>query len=606
MTGLIGEDKIQEIRERIDIVELIGSYLPLKRSGANHLGLCPFHSEKTPSFNVNAPRQIFHCFGCGVGGDAFSFIMRMEGLSFPEAVRRLAERAGIEVEEEQLTPAEEQQRQERERLLRVSEVAAAFYHQLLLDDPQGAAARRYLRQRGYEGETVREFQLGYAPDNWQALADHLAGKGFEAKWARDILGLVREGQKGRGDYDLFRRRLLFPIQDSRGRVVAFGGRVLDDSLPKYINSPESPIYHKGHILYGLYQAKEAMRRSDTGIVVEGYFDQLALYRAGFRNAVATCGTALTVEHARLLKRYCKQLLLFFDQDKAGRKATFRAMEVLLAEGLAAAVVELPVDEDPDSFLVGHSIEELQGHFDRARPVLEVYLQHCLALHGDSIEGKARAAEEMLGKLRLLPSELERDLYLKELARRTGLDEDLLKKRADARPAAAPVAPPPTRTRPATPPPRQSLKPAAANGKEFKAQELLLHLMKADAQWRQRVAEDGPAELFGDDDRRAVAESLIANSDADGRLNEERLLNGLSESQKEILSGILVKDDQVLSEDPMRTYEDCKRAMELGRLKKRQIELQELSQQAKQAGDDETWAKLQHDVLGISKKIRQLR
>lgn len=603
MTGRIGEDKIQEIRERIDIVELIGSYLPLKRSGANHLGLCPFHSEKTPSFNVNAPRQIFHCFGCGVGGDAFSFVMRMEGLSFPEAVRRLAERAGIEVEEEQLTPAEEQQRQERERLLRISEVAAAFYHQLLLDDPQGAAARRYLRQRGYEGETVREFQLGYAPDSWQALADHLAGKGFEAKWARDMLGLVRAGREGRGDYDLFRRRLLFPIQDSRGRVVAFGGRVLDDSLPKYINSPESPIYHKGRILYGLYQAKEAMRRSDTGIVVEGYFDQLALYRAGFQNAVATCGTALTVEHARLLKRYCKQLLLFFDQDKAGRQATFRAMEVLLAEGLAAAVVELPVDEDPDSFLVGHSVEELQGHFDRARPVLEVYLQHCLALHGDSIEGKARAAEEMLAKLRLLPSELERDLYLKELARRTGLDEDLLKKRATARPVAAPE---PARARPVAPPQRRPQRPTVVDGGEGKAQEWLLHLMKVSSEIRHQVAQETPVALFLDDDRRAIAEGLIASSDEEGRLDEDRLLNGLSERQKEILSGIIVKDDQALDENAAQIFADCKWAVERGQLKSRYRALQEQIQQAEQAGDGETLATLQRESLEVSKKIRQRR
>ena len=606
MTARIGEDKIQEIRERIDIVELVSSYLPLKRSGANHQGLCPFHSEKTPSFNVNAPRQIFHCFGCGVGGDVFSFLMRMEGLSFPEAVRRLAERAGVEVEEEQLTPAEEQQRQERERLLRISEVAAAFYHQLLLEDPQGAAGRRYLRQRGYEGETVREFQLGYAPDSWQALADHLAGKGFETKWARDVLGLVREGQKGRGDYDLFRRRLLFPIQDSRGRVVAFGGRVLDDSLPKYINSPESPIYHKGRVLYGLYQAKEAMRHSDTGIVVEGYFDQLALYRAGYKNAVATCGTALTAEHARLLKRYCKKLLLFFDQDKAGRQATFRAMEVLLAEGLAAAVVELPVNEDPDSFLAGHAAEELQSCFDQARPVLEVYMQHCLAQHGDSIEGKARAAEEMLGKLRLLPSELERDLYLKELARRTGLDEELLKKKAGSRRPAPPISAEPAAPRPAAPPPRQPLKLTAANGKEFKAQELLLHLMKADAQWRRQVAEEGAATLFGDDDRRAIAEGLIACSDEEGRLDEERLFYSLSESQKAVLSGIIVKDDQVLAEDAPRIYEDCKQTAERGRLKNRKLELQELIRQAEQAGDSEALATLQRESLEVSKKIRQRR
>jgi DNA primase len=603
MTGRIGEDKVQEIRERIDIVELISSYLPLKRSGANHLGLCPFHSEKTPSFNVNAPRQIFHCFGCGVGGDAFSFVMRMEGLSFPEAIRRLAERAGVEIEEEQLTPAEEQQRQERERLLRVSEVAAAFYHQQLLDDPQGAEGRRYLRQRGYEGETVREFCLGYAPDSWQALAEHLAGKGFEPKWARDILGLVRAGRDGRSDYDLFRRRLLFPIQDSRGRVVAFGGRVLDDSLPKYINSPESPIYHKGRILYGLYQAKEAMRRSETGIVVEGYFDQLALYRAGFQNAVATCGTALTTEHARLLKRYCKQLLLFFDQDKAGRKATFRAMEVLLAEGLTASVVELAVDEDPDSFLAGHSAGELQACFDRARPVLQVFLDHCLALHGDSIEGKARAAEEMLGKLRLLPSELERDLYLKELARRTGLDEQLLKKKAIPGPVKAPAK---TKTAPqpvASLPQRGSLPRAAAPNGECKIQEWLLHLMKINSEIRSQVAEATPLDLFSDPDRRAIAVSLIANSDEEGRLDEDRLLNSLSEDQKVILSGIIVKDDEALAEDPARIFADYKKAMERERLKTRNRILQEQIEQAERDGDSTALAALWREKLDVSKKIK---
>jgi hypothetical protein len=241
MMGRIPEEKIQEIRERLDIVEVVSSYLPLKRSGANHQGLCPFHGEKTPSFNVNAPRQIFHCFGCGVGGNVFSFLMRMEGLSFPEAVRRLGERVGVEVEEETLSPVEEKRREEVERLVRINEVAADFYHRILLDEPEGAAARRYLRERGYDGEAARRFRLGYAPERWDALAKHLETKGFDPALVREKLGLVRPGRDGRSDYDLFRRRLLFPISDSRGQVVAFGGRVMDDSLPKYINSPESPV-----------------------------------------------------------------------------------------------------------------------------------------------------------------------------------------------------------------------------------------------------------------------------------------------------------------------------------------------------------------------------
>ena len=247
--GRIPEEKIQEIKDRIDIVEVVSSYLPLKRSGVNNQGLCPFHQEKSPSFNVNSARKIFHCFVCGVGGNVFSFLMRMEGLSFPDAVKRLGEKVGVEVAEEEVSPAEIHRRESRERLARINEVAGQFYHQLLLEDEAGAHGRRYLRQRGYAGETVRAFQVGFAPEGWETLSKHLAGKNFSAEDIRKT-GLVRPGKQGRGDYDLFRNRLLFPIHDLQGRMVAFGGRVLDDSLPKYINSPETEIYHKGQVLYG--------------------------------------------------------------------------------------------------------------------------------------------------------------------------------------------------------------------------------------------------------------------------------------------------------------------------------------------------------------------
>jgi DNA primase len=599
--GRIGDDKIQEVRERLDIVEVVSSYLSLKRSGANHLGLCPFHAEKTPSFNVNGPRQIYHCFGCGVGGDVFSFVMRMEGLSFPEAVRRLAERAGVEIAEEEATPEEERRREERDRLLRVSEVACDFYHHLMLEEPEGAAGRRYLRQRGYQGDMVREFRLGFAPDRWEALSSHLAGKGFDPKWARDILGLTRPGKSGRGDFDLFRNRLLFPIQDSRGQVVAFGGRVLDDSLPKYINSPESPIYHKGRILYGLFQAKEAMRRSGEGIVVEGYFDQLALYRAGIRNVVATCGTALTAEHAPLLKRYCQRLLLLFDQDAAGRQATFRAMDVLLAEGLSASVVELPAGEDPDSFLRRHSAEELQQKLKEARPVLEVFMEETLRAHGDSIEGKARAAEEVVAKLRRLPSAFERDLYLKSLARCTGLDEALLKSRTGRKDSV-----PPPQARPAAPEPggRRFLPDRREKSVGLKAQEYLLHLMQADNAWCRRAAEATPEQLFVDADCRVIADRLIACCGSDEKVDDTALYDGLSEAQKGLLSGIIIKDDQVLAEQAEQIFTDCLKAVEKERLKIRHRQLQELIRQAEAAGDDEQRAVWQRESLEVQMKIKR--
>ncbi|MEE4253799.1 MAG: DNA primase, partial [Desulfuromusa sp.] len=275
MSGQISESKINEIRERTDIVELISQYVSLKQSGANHTGLCPFHSEKTPSFSVNAARQFFHCFGCGVGGDVFSFLMKTEGLVFPDAVRMLAERAGVELEEHIPSPEEEQRERQRERLYRVNEVAAAYFHQLLMEHPLGEPARQYMKVRGYGRKAAGEYQIGFSLDSWDGLRKHLEGQGLAAADAR-TLGLIRPGKQDRGDYDLFRGRLIFPVYDLTGRIVAFAGRVLDDGKPKYINSPESPIYHKGRILFGLYQARQAMRQSGEVLLVEGYFDQLAL------------------------------------------------------------------------------------------------------------------------------------------------------------------------------------------------------------------------------------------------------------------------------------------------------------------------------------------
>ncbi|WP_432822025.1 DNA primase [Trichloromonas sp.] len=604
MTGRIPEDSIREIRERIDIVEVVSSYLPLKRSGANHQGLCPFHGEKTPSFNVNSTRQIFHCFGCGVGGNVFSFLMKIEGLAFPEAVRRLGERVGISIEEEALSPAEQQRREDRERLVRVSEVACDFYHQVLLEEKDGAPGRRYLRERGYDGDTARIFRLGFAPGRWEALSEHLAQKGFDPQWARE-LGLIRPGKEGRGDYDLFRNRLLFPIIDLSDKVVAFGGRVLDDSLPKYINSSESPIYHKGRILYGLAQAREEMRRSDQVIVVEGYFDQMALHRAGFANAVATCGTALTEEHGRLLQRYAKKVLLLFDQDKAGQKATFRAMDVLLPLGLSVAVVALDAGEDPDSFLQKQGGEAFTGRLSAAKPVLEVYMDAELAAHGDSIEGRARAAEEIVARLQLVPSEIERSLYLQSLARRTGLDQGLLQQKA-ARTAAAPAARPQSQrpAPPAPPAPVPQRRPAAALSREVKAQELLLRLMLEDAGIRTEVAVAGVPSLFFDPDRQSIAEKVLACAPEGESLAESELFDRLNEEQKAILSGILVRDEKAFAEERQRIVQDCRQTVLKETLKRRVRDLDEQIRRAEQSNDQQQLAACQVERLNICRQLKK--
>jgi DNA primase len=606
MTGRIADEKVEEIRTRADIVEVVSGYVSLKRSGRNHVGLCPFHAEKTPSFNVNADRQIYHCFGCGVGGDVFAFLMNIEGLAFPEAVRRLGERYGIEVETETVTPEEERRREEHERMLRVSEVACDFYHRILVEDPAGKPARAYLRRRGFDGELARQFRLGWAPAGWASLAKHLQEKGFDPVWARDRLGLLRAGSDGRGDYDLFRARLLFPILDERGRPVAFGGRILEGDGPKYINSPESPIYHKGRVLYGLYRAREAMRQKGEAIVVEGYFDQLALYRAGFHNAVATCGTALTADHVRLLKRFADRVLLLFDQDEAGRKATFRAMDALLPEGLQTMVVTLGAGEDPDSFLRDRPAADMQERLAAARPALEVFMTQTLAESGDDIESRARAVEIILAKVRLLPGDIERDLYLKDLAARTGLDESLLRRKS--LPQVVPGAPaPPASHPPAGPDPARQ--PVRAREKKpeqgvaLKAQRILLRLILSYESARSEARKAGVEDLFDQEDLRLLAERALAvpveNADPDQNIR----IDDLSESQKGLLSGILIEDEGLFAENSDELFQKCRETVNRERMKRRLQELQGLMREAESGQDFTRLANWQREFQELTRKLK---
>ena len=588
----INEETVRDIRERCDIVEVISSYLPLRRSGANYLGLCPFHQEKSPSFNVNAPRQIFHCFGCGVGGNVFTFLMRMEGLTFPEAVKRLGEKVGVTVEETPVTPADRQRRDQRERLVKINEAACVFYHRLLLEDAAGAPARRYLRQRGYEAETVRAFRLGFAPDQWEALIQHLSSQGFTAA-EMQAAGLVRAGRDGRGDRDLFHSRLLFPILDAEGKVVAFGGRVLDNGTPKYLNSPETPLYHKGRILYGLYQGRDAIRQARTVLVVEGYFDLLALHRAGIANAVAACGTALTADHARLLKRYAETATLVFDADPAGRQATFRAMDALLPEGLTVNGVGLASGEDPDSFLAAAGPDAFRACLAEARPALELFIDEQLQQHGDGVEGRARAAEEVLARIRRLPSDLQRNLYLKQLAVRTGLDETLLQNKGrgalPARPAAPLPAPAPT--------------PRAQPDAVLRTQTFLLRLMLASDRARRRVRSEGVEVLFSSPLHRTIASHLLAVETADGELPVQ-LLDGLDDGEAlAMLSGLVLAEGQESwAADPERIFADCRRAVAAGTGRQRLAELQELIRAAERQGDAGAVEKYVRELLDIKKSL----
>lgn len=423
---MIPEDKVREVAERLSIVDIIGEYLSLRRSGANFVGLCPFHGEKTPSFNVNPAKEIFHCFGCGAGGNIFSFVMRIEGLSFPEAFRKLAARAGIAVEERPLTPAEQKALKDRDEQRSIMLLAAHRYREVLTKYPDGSAARSYLQKREVDPETAAAYGLGCAPTRRDALAQHIQDKGFSLEVAAS-LGVVRKGD--RGWYDLLHSRLIFPIRNAEGQPIAFAGRVLDDGLPKYINSPESPIYRKSSVLFGIDLALRDIRKNRSAIVVEGYFDHLALYRAGIRNALATCGTALTDGHVALIKKHAEQVYLLFDSDNAGRSATVKAMELCLEQSLPAYVISLPQGDDPDSYLQKHGSEAFQARIEGAKPAFEQFLLWLLTkTPPDSIDSRVRLMDEITPRFKKISDPVERNLYEKEICRLLGIDLQAFRRR----------------------------------------------------------------------------------------------------------------------------------------------------------------------------------
>ncbi len=422
---MIPEEKVAEIRERTDLYALVKEYVALKRAGTSYKGLCPFHSEKTPSFHVHPDRGFYHCFGCAASGDAITFFMRIEGHPFPEAVRILAERAGVQIEvlDAAGDRAARQARARRERLHAAMESAAGFFVKMLEEHRLSSMARAELSKRVISEDTVRRFRLGYAPFGWDELAGFLGREGYSPVDCEEV-GLVVPRKSGGGHYDRFRHRLMFPISDPHGRILAFSGRALEappedrnqgEPPAKYVNSPESPLYHKGEVLFGLHEARVELRRSDTAILCEGNFDVVAMAQHGFINVVAPLGTAFTAAQARLLRRYVANVVLLFDSDAAGKKAV-RAAQPLLAEaGLAGRVVTLPPGEDPDSFLRAHGAEAMQRLIDGAPGVVEYLIDASAADAGADARAKADAIESLGPVLAAIDSPIEARMYVERVA-----------------------------------------------------------------------------------------------------------------------------------------------------------------------------------------------
>ncbi|QKZ07087.1 MULTISPECIES: DNA primase [Pseudomonas] len=440
MAGLIPQSFIDDLLNRTDIVDVVTSRVQMKKAGKNYSACCPFHKEKTPSFTVSPDKQFYYCFGCGAGGNALGFIMDHDNLDFPQAVEELAKAAGMEVPREDSGRGHKPRQPTDSPLYPLLTAAAEFYRQALKSHPSRRAAVEYLKGRGLSGEIARDFGLGFAPPGWDNLYKHLASDSLQQKVMIDAGLLIENAESGKR-YDRFRDRVMFPIRDSRGRVIAFGGRVLGDDKPKYLNSPETPVFHKGQELYGLFEARKHNRNLDEIIVVEGYMDVIALAQQGLRNAVATLGTATSEEHLKRLFRVVPSVLFCFDGDQAGRNAAWRALEATLPslqDGRKARFLFLPEGEDPDTLVRAEGTDAFKARINQhAQPLADYFFQQ-LTEEADprSLEGKAHMATLAAPLIDKVPGANLRTLMRNRLSEITGLSGEAVQQLASSAPAVA--------------------------------------------------------------------------------------------------------------------------------------------------------------------------
>ena len=509
--GLIAEDVINQIRDRTDIVEVVGQHVSLARAGQNLKGLCPFHQEKSPSFTVSPSRQIFHCFGCGAGGNVFTFLTRITGASFPETVRELGRKVGIEVEEA-VSQAGSQTAQT-VRIEQVNKAAAEWFRKNLNDDRVGTEAREYLSSRGMLPSTIERFGIGLAPAEWDGLSRSLAKQGFTQSEAASA-GLTIARDNGSGFYDRFRSRVMFTITDLRKRVVGFGGRVLGEGTPKYLNSPDTALFKKGQTLFALDAAREAVTRTKTVIIVEGYFDAIALHQAGLAHTVATLGTALTLEHIQVLRRFASKVVLLFDPDAAGVRAALRGLDLFVNSGLGVKVVTLPAGEDPDTYVRKEGASAFDRLEEQAPSLLDFALEHSLkTAEASTIEGRIRSVDEILRILQKSEHPIEREERIRLVAERLGINQQrlierypvLIQKEGQRAPVRTPDAP--------------TVSPTKGAPEERDLMYFLLHGQLAPADVR-RLRPDA----FSIPVCRIIVEKALAYLEQDGRIGLRRLLD----------------------------------------------------------------------------------
>ncbi len=544
MNGRIPEDIVESLRQQADIVEIVAGYVTLKKQGQNYTGLCPFHQEKTPSFVVSPAKQIFHCFGCGKGGNVFTFLMEQEGLTFQEVAEKLAGRYGIALPEKDSTPAQKEQDARMKKLRQINQWAMELYEQAL-KSKTGGPGREYFSRRGLTEETLKQFHLGYAPEQWDFLTKELTAKGVSEQELL-LLGLSVTSSRG-GLVDKFRGRVMFPILDERDQVIGFGGRIIGEGQPKYLNSQETPLFHKGKGLYGLSLAKNAIRQQDQAIIMEGYMDVIAAHQHGVANAVASLGTSLTVEQAKLLTRYTYRTLICYDGDSAGEAATLRGLEILDQQGCRVGVMRIPEGKDPDDFLKIKGKEAFIQLAEKAFSLFEYKFQlNMEKFDKEEMSGKVAIIQASLPDLAKIKSPVARQGYITMMADTLHFPEPAIKdelrryftgnqKKDQTAPSKAP-----------------ELKSQSA---EDLAQSIVIRCFLQNAHRQAAIEEGGGASLFGNAQARSLYQTLEALQMAGYvALKEEDLVTLIDrQEERQWLTGILLQDSPPGDEE--RVFQD---------------------------------------------------
>ncbi|HEY0242273.1 MAG TPA: DNA primase [Gemmatimonadaceae bacterium] len=547
---MIPDEVIEQVRDAADIVAIIGEYVPLKRTGSDYRGPCPFHQGTRRNFSVVPAKRLYHCFVCGESGDVFKFLTKRLGLEWPEAVKLVGEKSGIEVVD---TRTRREGPDPREPMWELQATAATYFQKILWEDPIGAQAREYLEDREVSREVAEEFGIGFAPREIGLMRGYMHALGFDD--ARLIEGglLIAPDQEAE-PRPRFRNRLMFPILDTAGRHVGFGGRILGQGEPKYLNSAESPIFAKGKLLYGLNRARNAIRRADRALVVEGYFDALRLFAAGITEVVAPLGTALTEVQAGMLRKYSRNVYLLYDSDAAGLKATFRAGDELLRQGMSVRVITLPPGEDPDTFVKSEGSVGLEGQISASIDVFDRKIQ-ILERAGwfGELQKKRRALDRLLPTIRATSDELMRDLYVVRASEVTGVDREVLQRELGARPA----APEPAHPRPDHPP-RPAIRGRVGDRRKklshagSSAEEALIKVMLQEPAQVELIAERIGPEAFHDADYRAIFSGLLGVGDSGTLLDLAAVLEEgpLSVAQELIESGEVLPNVQQTIDDSL--------------------------------------------------------